>query len=371
MDGRWTTRLVDLVPLAVCAVVGAFVVVTSWDGGGSLLVPLPAWTAILVAFLAALACVSVLAERVPDVLVHPLFAAAVSGGIALVVLAPGASWVMIVLVFTALVSGYLGGLWLSALVIAANSSAIVASSMLQGATVGGIALATAIYVVLQANAVVFVRIFVRELELRRELEVANVRLRAAQALLAESSRADERMRIARDLHDVLGHQLTVLALDLEAASHLADGDARTSVVRARDVAKAMLGDVRETVSALRAPTGDVEAALRALADDVTSFEIAVEVDAGALTSAQSEAVVRCAQELVTNALRHAHASRMSLALRRDGDDVVLDASDDGVGAVPVRPGNGLAGVRERVEGLGGSLVVDGSRGFHVTATVPA
>ncbi|QCR19845.1 sensor histidine kinase [Agrococcus sp. SGAir0287] len=373
MDGRRAARLVDAVPVAVSAIVGGLVVATALGGAGGLLVPLSAWAVILAAFLAALASVSIAVERVPEAAVHPLLAVAVAGGIALVVLAPGASWIMIVLVFTALVSAYLGPLWLPVVVVLANCGGVVAASLLQGASPAALALTTGIYVVLQAMAVVFVRIFVRETELRQELELTTVRLRAAQAMLAESSRADERVRIARELHDVLGHQLTVLALDLEAASHLTTGDAREQVVRARDVAKGMLGEVRATVSALRAPRGDLAASLRAIADDVASIDLEVRVadDVAAVAPAQAEAILRGAQELVTNALRHARATHLLLEVRREDGLLVLDAHDDGVGAAVVRPGNGLTGVRERVEALGGTLTIDGGRGFRVTARVPA
>src|SRR5204863_3220827 len=91
----------------------------------------------------------------------------------------------------------------------------------------------------------------REARQRGELSLLYAELKSTQALLAESSRLAERARIARDLHDVLGHHLTALSLSLEVASHVADGKAKAEVERARSLSKLLLAEVRGVVSQFR------------------------------------------------------------------------------------------------------------------------
>ena len=210
---------------------------------------------------------------------------------------------------------------------------------------------------------------------REELVAAKGRLEAMQERLAETTRESERLRIARELHDSLGHHLTALGLDLELARHLAKGDAAVPVERARALASSLMSDLRSAVTELRADSGnDLVERLRALArstgEPVIDVEIAPEV-----TDVPADvglALARVAQEIVTNTTKHARAARLKLALRVNEGQWVLEGRDDGHGIEVLRPGHGLAGMRERVEGIGGALRVDGGfgRGFVVTATIP-
>jgi signal transduction histidine kinase len=212
-------------------------------------------------------------------------------------------------------------------------------------------------------------------ELRRthaELSAAHAELEAAQARLAETSRNDERLRISRDLHDLVGHQLSALAVNLEVASHLAEGRAAEPVGQARALAKELLVDVRDVVSRLRDPHTELLVALKDMAAAIPRPTVHLEVadDLPPLGTATVEALVRCVQEMLTNTVRHSGAENVWVTVSHGAGRVRVTARDDGRGAAEVRPGNGLTGMRERVEGLGGTLEVDGSAGFRVDVVIP-
>ncbi|MBK0055117.1 MULTISPECIES: sensor histidine kinase [unclassified Stenotrophomonas] len=217
----------------------------------------------------------------------------------------------------------------------------------------------------------------QQTEARDEQRRLNAELRATRALLAESARVNERTRISRELHDVLGHQLTALTLNLEVAGHLAEGQALEHVKRSHTLAKLLLGNVREVVSQLR-ETGaiDLAAALRPLTENVPSLDIVLDVEEplNVEDPQRAHVLLRCTQEIITNAVRHAQARHLWIRVYREAPGrVVVEASDDGVGAAMVNAGNGLRGMRERLQQCGGQLQVDThpGEGFRLRATVPA
>lgn len=191
----------------------------------------------------------------------------------------------------------------------------------------------------------------------------------------EQSRGEERLRIARELHDALGHHLTAMSLNLELAAHQTSGEARDNVRAAQSLARLLLGDVRELAYAMKQGRAtDLADGLARLADIVPVPAVHIEVAPGLRVADPrcSHALLRCAQEFVTNSIRHAGARNVWIALRAGGAELELTARDDGAGARALRPGGGLSGLRDRIEELGGSLVVDaGGAGFALRATVPA
>ncbi|HEV8268784.1 MAG TPA: sensor histidine kinase [Thermoanaerobaculia bacterium] len=231
------------------------------------------------------------------------------------------------------------------------------------------------YLSFQAFALYTTWVAEKEAAQRVELSRLNAELHAAQDLLAASSRLAERDRISRDLHDVMGHHLTALTLNLEVASHLASGEARTAVEKARAVAKLLLADVRDVVSRFREDhVIDVKPALLALARALPHPEIDVQVDNDVRVAdpALAETLVRCVQEAITNAAKHSRAKRLAVRVSvRDGG-LVVTAQDDGRGAAQVREGHGLTGMRERVSALGGTLEIETAegRGFGVVMKLP-
>jgi len=200
---------------------------------------------------------------------------------------------------------------------------------------------------------------------REEQRRLNSELRATRALLAESARVNERTRIARELHDLLGHHLTALSLNLEVAGHLASGKTLDHVRQAHTLAKLLLTDVREAVSQLR-EGGAIElaAALRPLTENVPGLDIHLDIDESLRIDDPelAQVLLRCTQEIITNAVRHSGAARLDITVCRDAEGVVLRARDDGRGSDQVAAGNGLNGMRERLMAHGGTLSLDTAPG---------
>lgn len=216
----------------------------------------------------------------------------------------------------------------------------------------------------------------RETQTSRALAEANRELRSAQAMIANAVRDAERLRISRELHDAWGHELTALGLQLEIASHVTEPErAKNHVVQAKGLAAALLAKVRDVVSTLReAERCDLKDALEEMAQSVPAPAVHVDFSPGVRAGPeQSHALVRCAQEAVTNAVRHANASNLWLRVTSDGEGVRLVARDDGnARPAAVSFGSGLLGMRERMEILGGRLTVRSGVdfGFTVDAWLP-
>jgi signal transduction histidine kinase len=214
-----------------------------------------------------------------------------------------------------------------------------------------------------------------EMEARKSLAGANAELRMTTELLEISSRTSERLRIARDLHDLLGHHLTALSLNLEVAGHLATGQAKDHVEKSKSIAKNLLADVRDVVSRLRNDEPvDLTSSLESLRDVIATPLLHLDVPPGlAVANANiAEIALRTVQEIVTNAVRHSGARNLWLNLGIAGPTLSIDARDDGIGSDNVRFGNGLLGLRERVQQVQGTFEVASMRGqgFSVHVTLP-
>ena len=215
----------------------------------------------------------------------------------------------------------------------------------------------------------------REARGREELARTNAELRSARELLAQSSRVAERLRIARELHDAVGHRLVALSLNLEVASHRVEGPALEPIQVAQSLNRQVLTDIGEIVDALgRAQRLDLRRALEAMTEEIPRPRVhlrlpenlAVE-DAGV-----AHLLLRCCQEIVTNAAKHAGADNLWLDVTQEDGAIEVKARDDGRGAQAITGGRGLAGMRERLESAGGSLevVTQPGMGFAVAALVP-
>ena len=214
-----------------------------------------------------------------------------------------------------------------------------------------------------------------QLKARNEVRRVNSELRATQTLLAENTRIAERVRIARELHDLVGHHLTALSLNLEVASHTSDGKTKTHVDRAGSIARLLLSDVREVVSDMRAEERvDLREAICELASGVPEPTIHLDIpDSLSLTDPKrAQILLRCAQEVITNAVRHARAENLWISLNADENGLRLEAVDDGRGTVELLPGNGISGMRERIKEIGGRLEImtRPNSGFRINAWMP-
>lgn len=243
-------------------------------------------------------------------------------------------------------------------------------------------------------AVVFVVFFVKltqqadkqrqEAEaLADQLEDANRQLAAYAVQAEELAISEERNRLAREIHDNLGHYLTVVNVQIEAAKVLMPQD-QTRSVDALDKAQSLtqegLRAVRHSVAALRADVLDnrpipaaIDALLEALRAAGVHSNLTVTADPRPLEARTELTLYRVAQEGLTNVRRHACASRVDVLLDYSRPDVVtLRIADNGVGSDSAENGFGLLGMRERLTLVGGHLTIETAPrdGFTLTATVP-
>ncbi|UXI69540.1 sensor histidine kinase [Tahibacter amnicola] len=203
---------------------------------------------------------------------------------------------------------------------------------------------------------------------QRELSLSHDEVRRLAALA-------ERERIGRDLHDLLGHTLSLIAIKTELATRLWERDshaARQEVLEVERVAREALAQVRRAVSGIRA--AGLAPELASARSMLESSGIRFQYDMGeAQFPPEVETCVALAvREAVTNIQRHSQASQACVRLERQGDTVVVHVTDDGRGG-DIVPGNGLTGMRERLHTIGATLTVDSynGRGTHVQMRVPA
>jgi signal transduction histidine kinase len=232
------------------------------------------------------------------------------------------------------------------------------------ALVAGAAFAVFSFVVLAME-----RLALRESRLRVQLASTLTELTAARQSLESRARDGERLRIARDLHDVLGHHLVALSLQLQLAERSEPDQARGGITRASALTRLLLGDLRAVVADLREqPATALVEALNAMQEHEGTPRVIVRTHASvpALSDALGQTVLRAAQELVTNARKHARASQIVVELT-DGE---LRVEDDGLGG-PITPATGLRGLRERLDAIGGELTVEHpARGTRIRVRFP-
>ncbi|MBW8312997.1 MAG: hypothetical protein K0M64_13320 [Rhizobium sp.] len=210
---------------------------------------------------------------------------------------------------------------------------------------------------------------------RDALAAANADLVATRSLLAETARDGERLRLSRELHDVAGHKLTALKLNLAALARDPRFGEDTQVALCARLADELLADIRGVVLQMRRGDGlELGPALEALASPFPRPRLHLQIagDARVASLAQAEAVLRAVQEGLTNAARHSQAHNLWVVLRREGEQLRLDIRDDGRGRGELTAGNGLGGMRERLEAVGGGLDVrrTDTGGVHLQAWLP-
>jgi two-component system sensor histidine kinase DesK len=182
----------------------------------------------------------------------------------------------------------------------------------------------------------------------------------------------ERARIARDLHDLLGHTLSVIVVKAELAGKLLGLDAERAAREVADIERTgreALSEVRAAVAGYRASGLQAELAGARRALDAAQVDVAIDADVPSLPAELESALAFAVRESVTNIVRHAHARHAGINVGVSGDEVVLVVSDDGRGA-RAPEGSGLTGMRERIAALDGSIVVDGAAGTRVRVMLP-
>jgi two-component system, NarL family, sensor histidine kinase DesK len=202
---------------------------------------------------------------------------------------------------------------------------------------------------------------------------ANRRLDLAQEQIAHLAKLAERERIARDLHDVLGHTLSLVVLKAELAGKIMDRDprrARIEIGEVEQIARAALGEVREAIRGYRANglAAEIDRARKTL--DAAGVTLECGANPPQLAAAEETVLSLIVREAVTNIVRHAQASHCRLEFAANASGTALIVEDDGRGGVR-EEGNGLRGMRERVESVGGSLSIESAQGTRLVVELPA
>lgn len=203
---------------------------------------------------------------------------------------------------------------------------------------------------------------------------SDARLRLSHEEVRRLAALAERERIGRDLHDLLGHTLSLVALKSDLASRLIGNDplaARKEMEDVSGVARDALAQVRRAVSGIRAAGLAAELASARLLLESDGVRFSYDIGDVALSPEQETVLALAVREAVTNIQRHARAGDASVSLHSAGPELSLRIDDDGRGGAIV-PGNGLCGMRERIEALGGRLRVDADlgKGTRVEVTLP-
>jgi signal transduction histidine kinase len=231
--------------------------------------------------------------------------------------------------------------------------------------------------------VVFTRIAASEREARSNLGEANRLLRENASQVEELAVTKERNRLAREIHDSLGHYLTVVHVQIGAAQAMFPQDSERALehlAKAQTLTQEGLAEVRRSVASLRAPATESRPLGEALARLVEQWQatgmnatLAVVGQPRPLTPQADLTLYRAAQEALTNVSKHASATKVELTLNySDGDFISLSVQDDGVGSDGSVAGFGLLGVKERAQLLGGEvrIVTRKGAGFRLEVRLP-
>jgi len=204
---------------------------------------------------------------------------------------------------------------------------------------------------------------------------ANALLKRANSEIERLSQEAERERIARDLHDLLGHTLTVITVKLDLARRLLSRDAdraRNEILEAEQTARNALTEVREAVSGYRAEglSAEISRARQSLLS--AGVQLSTTLEPVPLSSSCVNVLCLALREAVTNVVRHAHATTCHVALVEKDGAIRFAIEDNGLGGT-IREGNGLRGMRERVQSIGGTLQLAGAAntGTSLEITVPS
>ncbi|MAF75011.1 MAG: hypothetical protein CMF17_03975 [Idiomarinaceae bacterium] len=212
----------------------------------------------------------------------------------------------------------------------------------------------------------------KEQQAREREEAINRELRATQALLTEASKQSERTRIARNIHDLVGHHLTALTIQLQVAERKSEGEVKTLIERSQQVAKLLLADVREAVNDIRSTAAiDVKSALLALQLSSQDKQVVFNIsdDLTVTDVATAETLLLIAKEAITNFFRHSNGNTLTIELSSN-EDIEMRIADSGTIKQSLRPGNGLRGMVERVTELKGQLRIHDQPTLTITAILP-
>ena len=334
--------------------------------------PWQVWTVrgALLGFLAAFFVSVAFDKRLPKAVDLALATIMTALALAVTVVSPAGGAPILLVVAAAVFAANLDARWLVPVLLAVNLGHF--ALLLQTRSWKAAVPMILAYASFQIFAVLLMRYARRTEAMASDLRRVNAELLATRSLLEESAREGERLRLSRELHDVAGHKLTALKLQLRL-------QARGAVEAPADtlaLVDELLSDLRGVARQLRMHVGvDPSSAIaelsRGLPQPVVQLDLATGCRAESVAGA--EALVRCAQEALTNAARHSRARQVRLALAPCDDTIRLTVTDDGAGSAVFAPGLGLTGMGERLAAVGGGMSVDTApgAGWCLSAWVPA
>ncbi len=217
--------------------------------------------------------------------------------------------------------------------------------------------------------------------LNQQLEEANRKLKEYAAEAEKNAEMRERNRLAREIHDTLGHALTGIVAGIDASLTMLDISpeaTRQQLVKIGDVARQGMTDVRRSVSKLRPDALEkleLEDALVKMLKDTGAasgahIRFQNRVKPFKFQEDEEEVIYRVVQEATTNAIRHGHADRISISISKEDGWLTIEIQDNGIGCGQVEEGFGLKHMKERLSLLDGTLEYGGREGFHITARIP-
>ena len=217
--------------------------------------------------------------------------------------------------------------------------------------------------------------------LNEELTEANIKLEEYSRKSAEMAQMKERNRLAREIHDTIGHALTGIVTGLEACLVIFDLEpslARKQMEAIQEVARQGMKDVRRSVNALRPDVLEqltLDAAIERMVDEMCRstgirFDYICTDSLSGLDQDEEDIVYRILQESITNSVRHGKPTRINIQIERTGQQLEILIRDNGIGCRDLHKGFGLTHMQERLDMLGGTLSVNGNDGFEVRAEIP-
>lgn len=192
--------------------------------------------------------------------------------------------------------------------------------------------------------------------------------------IRDLAKTAERERIARDLHDLIGHTFSVITLKAELAGKLFDKDlprAKHEVLELENISRDALKQIREVVTGYRTSDLNTELAHAKFVLESNEINFVYQIDELSISEAVNKELAIILKELVTNVLKHAQASKVRVEIRQQQNHAIMTLSDNGVGiAVNLTNGFGLQGIKERIQKLSGKLTLESKQGTHFVIEVP-
>ena len=285
-----------------------------------------------------------------------------------------------------LLSGYLGLVPFSYYTSFYNN---IARGLIQGAISLCGSINTLLFIVYMIFIIHFKTVENRQMQLMNEelndlnekLREANVQLEENALKIANMSKIEERNRLAREIHDTLGHVLTGVVTGIDACNELivlAPEVAKKQLENIANAARQGMTDVRRSVKALRPDVLEKlpfeEALAKMISEMVLSTRVKINysntADLDNLGEDEEDAIYRIIQESITNAIRHGRADKIDISIKNQRGLILVTVADNGIGCKKIKNGFGLSHMKERLDLLGGELSCDGSNGFIITAGIP-